>query len=295
MPQITANGIALEYESFGRESDPCILLIMGLGTQLTGWPDSFCEQLAEPGYRVIRYDNRDIGLSERFDQARAPNIPLMMGLRTLGLPASAPYSLKDMAEDAVGLLDALHISAAHVVGASMGGMIAQLLAGHFPDRTMSITSIMSTTGHRSLPRSDPDAARALMLKPKDPNDMDSIVARNVRVRRAIQSPAYPKDDEELWDMAAQSVQRGGYQPDGVSRQLAAIISSRDRRRLLQTIRVPALVIHGEEDPLVKVECGEDTARHIPNSELAVFPGMGHDLPAPLLGEMADLIHETAAR
>lgn len=295
MPRASANDIEIEYESFGDPGNPAILLIMGLGTQLTAWPESFCEQLVELGYRVVRYDNRDIGLSSRIDHARTPNIPVIAGLSLLGIRPRVSYTLEHMAADAVGLMDALDIQAAHVVGASMGGMIAQLVAGHYPERTLSVTSIMSTTGHRSLPRADPEATKALLLKPDDPSDMQSVIARNVRVRKTVQSPKYPKDHDEIWDTAAKAVARGGYYPQGVARQLAAVIVAKDRRRLLRTVQAPALVIHGDADPLVKVECGVDTAEHLPNGELAVFPGMGHDLPAPLLGEMADLIHETATR
>lgn len=295
MPKAQANDIEIEYEAFGDAANETILLIMGLGTQLTAWPDDFCQQLVDYGYHVVRFDNRDIGLSTRLDHQRAPNIPAVLGLTLLRIPAPIPYSLLDMADDAVGLLDALDIACAHIVGASMGGMIAQLIAVHHPKRTLSVTSIMSTTGHRSLPRSDLEATRALLRKPEDPDDMESVVARNVRVRKTVQSPLYPKDDAELWDTAARAVKRGGYYPQGVARQLAAVITAKDRRHLLRGVTVPALVIHGEDDPLVKVQCGIDTARHLPDCELAIFPGMGHDFPALLLGEIAEKIHQTASR
>ena len=295
MTKVRANGIDIEYESFGDPADETILLIMGLGTQLTAWPDSFCEQLVSHGYHVVRFDNRDIGLSTRLDEARAPNIPVLVGLRMIGLRPRVAYTLEDMARDAAELLDALGIHAAHLVGASMGGMIAQLVAAHYPGKTLSMTSIMSTTGHRSLPRSEPQATRALLLKPENPECMDSVVERNVKVRKAVQSPGYPKSHEELWDTAARAVERGGYYPQGVARQLAAIVLAPQRRELLRGIQVPSLVIHGDADPLVKVECGIDTAEHLADSELAIFTGMGHDFPEPLMGEMAALIHATASR
>ncbi|MFK7829347.1 MAG: alpha/beta fold hydrolase [Congregibacter sp.] len=295
MPQVAANDIQIEYESHGDPAAPTVLLIMGLGTQLTAWPDAFCDHLVGHGYHVLRFDNRDVGLSTHFDEARTPNIPALVALKMLRLPSLVPYRLRDMADDAVSLLDALHITAAHVVGVSMGGMLAQLVAAHYPGRTLSMTSIMSTTGNRALPRSDKAATEALVLQPGDPEDMQSIIERNVRVRRALQSPRYPKSDEELWESAAASVARGGYRPQGVARQLAAIIAAKDRRALLKKVQAPSLVIHGEDDGLVKVECGIDTAEHIPNCALKVFPGMAHDLPTPLLAPMADLIHATASR
>jgi len=268
---------------------------MGLGTQLTGWPEDFCQHLVDLGYHVLRFDNRDIGLSEKLHGRRPPSIPLLVGLRSLRFPVRVSYTLDDMARDAVGLLDALRISQAHVVGASMGGMIAQLFAAKYPQRTLSLTSIMSTTGHRSLPRADTMATRALMLKPDDPEDVQSIVERNVRVRRVLQSRTHPKSEEELWDTAAAAVERGGYNPEGVARQLAAIVAADHRRDLLNQIMAPALVLHGDEDPLVKLECGVDTAKHLPNGELHVMRGMAHDLPAVLLPEMAERIHFTARR
>jgi pimeloyl-ACP methyl ester carboxylesterase len=297
LPDIQANSITLEYETFGSADKPAVLLIMGLGTQLTGWPDHFCEGLAAEGYHVLRFDNRDIGLSTRLDAARVPNIPALAALSTLRIPSPLPlpYYLEDMAADAVGLLDALGIARAHVVGASMGGMIAQLVAAHYPQRILSLTSIMSTTGNRSLPRADRAATRALLMKPDNPADPASIVARNVRVRRAVQSRSYPKSEQELHDAAAAGVARGGYYPQGVARQLAAVIAAKDRRRLLREVAAPALVIHGDEDILVKPACGIDTAEHLPNAELMMLQGMGHDFPEQLLPQMISGIHRVAQR
>lgn len=295
MAQTQANGITIEYESFGNHNAATIMLIMGLGTQLTGWPDAFCESLASLGYRVIRFDNRDIGLSTHLEAESTPNIPLLAGLSMLRFSPPVAYTLDDMGKDAIGLLDALGIARAHFVGASMGGMIAQLVAARFPQRTLSLTSIMSTTGNRALPRADRHATRALLMKPDDPLNPESVIARNMRVRKAVQSPAYPKSDDELHDAAARAFHRGGYDPAGVARQLAAVIVSGDRRRLLRGIAVPSLVMHGDADPLVKLECGLDTARHLPDATLKVFPGMGHDFPEPLLQAMAEQIHHTASR
>ncbi len=295
MPNINVNNINIAYETRGNPQNPTVLLIMGLGTQLTGWPEAFCDLLVDHGYHVLRFDNRDIGLSTRLDHTRTPNIPALVVLKTLKLPARPVYTLEHMASDAVGLLDALNIEKAHIVGASMGGMIAQLIAAHYPQRTLSLTSIMSTTGHRSLPRADREATRALLLKPDDPKDMQSVIERNIRVRKALQSRTHPKQDDEIRETATEAVLRGGYYPEGVARQLAAIIVARDRRQLLTTIDAPALVIHGDEDILVKPECGVDTARYLPDCELQILPGMAHDLPTPLLDDIADAIHAVAQR
>ncbi len=295
MPQIKANGIQLEYLSQGDPTGETVLLIMGLGTQLTGWPEALCEHLVERGYHVLRFDNRDIGLSQRMDSKRAPNVPLLAGLRMVGLPVRVPYTLEDMAKDALALLDALKIERAHLVGASMGGMIAQLFAARFPARTASLTSIMSTTGHPSLPRAEKSATRALMLKPKNPRDLESVIERNVLVRKALQSRSHPKTHEEIWETAAAAVERGGYNPEGVARQLGAILAAQQRRALLGIVQAPALVLHGDEDPLVKLECGIDTAKHLPDAELHILQGMGHDFPAVHLEEIADRIHGVAQR
>lgn len=295
MPNITVNDVTLEYLSQGNPENETILLIMGLGTQLTGWPEEFCEDLVGLGYHVLRFDNRDIGLSMRLDKAQPPNIPWLVLRSSLGMRPRVPYFLDDMAADTVALLQALGIGQAHVVGASMGGMIAQLIAANYPERSLSLTSIMSTTGHRSLPGADRAARKALMLQPKDPNSMDSVIERNVLVRKALQSRSHPKTDEEVRETAAAAVARGGYNPEGVARQLAAIIVAKERRALLRRVKCPALVIHGDEDPLVKPECGIDTHKHLPDSELMLMPGMGHDLPQHLLEEIARGIHSTAQK
>lgn len=295
MPSVLVNGLSLEYESFGRDTDPCVLLVMGLGTQLTAWPVSLCEALVDRGYRVIRFDNRDVGLSTRLAHAGAPRVPLIATLRLLGLPVRVPYQLEDMALDAIGLMDALDIDRAHVVGASMGGMIAQLMAGHHAHRVLSLTSIMSTTGHRSLPGPDAKARRALLMKPDDPQDMSSVQRRNMTVRRTLESPSYRQSDASLEKMVSDALARGGYDPAAAARHLAAVLASGHRRALLAGVTVPSLVLHGEADILVKPACGRDTADCLPNSRFVTFPGMGHDLPEALMPEWAQLIDETATR
>lgn len=295
MPQVATNGLSLEVERFGRASDPAIVLIMGLATQMTAWPLSLCEALVEQGFQVLRFDNRDVGLSTRLANLRPPKVPLVAGLRMLGLPVRVPYRLEDMAADTVGLMDALDIPEAHVVGASMGGMIAQLLAAHYPTRVLSLTSIMSTTGHRSLPGPEPAARRALTLAPEDPDSFDSIKARNMAVRRALQSPGYAQSDTDMERTVVDALKRGGYDPDAVARQLGAIIAAGHRRDLLKRVRQPALVIHGKADPLVKPECGRDTAACLANSKLVEVEGMGHDLPDALMPGWAELIAATARR
>jgi proline iminopeptidase len=280
MTAATANGIAIEYESLGDPSAPPILLIMGLGMQLVAWPDAFCQGLVEQGFRVVRFDNRDCGLSSKIRVRKQPNLVTAFAAAWLRLPVRAPYTLHTMAADAVGLLDALDIRRAHVVGVSMGGMIAQVIAATYPERVLSLTSIMSSSGSRKVSRPRPDAKRALLSKPRDPGDPESVIDHLVGVFGIIGSPGFPSTREELREQLARNVRRG-YYPAGVTRQLVAIIASGDRRKLLQKITAPTLVIHGAEDPLVPVEAGRDTARHIAGANLKVIDGMGHDLPPAL--------------
>lgn len=288
MAAIAANGITIEHETIGDPAAPPILLIMGLGMQLIAWPDAFCRGLVERGFRVIRFDNRDCGLSSKIRVERQPNIVTAAAAAWLRLPVRAPYTLDDMAADAVGLLDALGVPQTHVVGLSMGGMIAQVMAARYPGRVLSLTSIMSSSGRRKAMRPRPAAKRALLSQPADPEDPASVVEHLVAVFGVIGSPAFPTDREALREHLTRSVRRA-YYPAGVARQLMAIIASGDRRRLLRKITAPTLVIHGADDPLVPVEGGRDTARHITGARLTVIDGMGHDLAPGLLPMLIDAI------
>jgi pimeloyl-ACP methyl ester carboxylesterase len=288
VPTVQANGITLEYESFGNEHDPVILLVMGLGLQMIAWPDVLCETLARRGYRVIRFDNRDCGLSTVFDHAGKPNIMLSYFRYLLHLPFKSAYSLDDMARDVVGLMDALRITCAHVVGASMGGMISQNLAARFPDRVKSLTSIMSTTGKRSLPKPEHRALKVLLRKPAKRGDFEGAVQRLHQLLKTIGSVTNPADPAYLRSMCERHVSRA-YLPQGMARQLVAIAAADDRTPIVRTIARPTLVIHGAEDPLLPPECGRDTARAIPGARFELVQGMGHDLPLPLVPQLADLI------
>jgi pimeloyl-ACP methyl ester carboxylesterase len=288
MPRLRCNGLEIEYESLGDPAAPAILLIMGLGMQLLAWPDEFCQRLLARGFRVIRFDNRDVGLSARYGGKRRSNLVWAMLAARLRLPLRPPYSLSDMADDAIGLLDGLGIAQAHVVGASMGGMIAQLLAARFPQRVLSLTSIMSSSGNRRLEPPKPDALKALLSRPADPHDLEGVIDHLVRVFGTIGSPGFPPDPVELRQRLSRSVRRG-YYPQGVARQLIAVVASGDRRKLLRTIVAPTLVIHGAADPLVPPEAGRDTARNIPGAKLMLIEGMGHDLPPALYERLAEAI------
>lgn len=284
---VSANGLQLAYDEFGNADDPVILLIMGLGTQMIAWPVEFCEGLAQRGYRVVRFDNRDIGLSEKMDSAESPNLIKLAALSRLKLPTKVPYKLHDMAEDAVGLMDALDIGSAHIVGASMGGMIAQLVAGIYPFRVLSLTSIMSSSGHRALPGPKREVAMHMVRRPRNA-DAAALQDYGVRTWRLIGSPAYQPTDEALREKLSASYQRS-YYPAGYTRQMAAIMGSGDRVSLLKKILAPTLVIHGKADVLVPVACGIDTARHVNGARLELIEGMGHDLPKELLGHFVELI------
>jgi pimeloyl-ACP methyl ester carboxylesterase len=281
MPQAKANGITIEYETFGRPGDPALLLIMGFATPLTTWPVKFCEGLAAKGFFVIRFDNRDIGKSTHLSDLGAPNIAETMGKLMSGQPVTAPYALDDMAADSVGLLDALHIDKAHIVGASMGGMIAQIVAAKYPHVTKSLVSIMSTTGKRDLPQAKPEAMAALMMLPASGSVADRV-AVSVKSWRVIGSPGYPATDEELTRAVTEAVTRAPYDPAGVGRQMVAIVAAPPRNDLLKSVRAPALVIHGADDPLVPVEGGKDTAASIQGAKLEIVPGMAHDFTNALV-------------
>ena len=294
MPVVEANGIPIHYEDHGEPGDPVILLIMGFGAQLTLWPEELVAALVGEGFRVIRYDNRDIGLSHKFHGVRAPGVVKLTLMSRIGLRPRVPYTLSDMADDGAGLLAALGIEAAHVAGASMGGMIAQRFAARHPGRTRSLTSIFSTTGNPRLPPARKEALQALITRPAS-NDEAVLVEHGMMLARTIGSPGSPTDEARLRANVTAAVRRSVY-PEGPTRQLAAIVADGDRRKLLRTLDVPTLVLHGEDDPLIPVAAGHDTAEHIRGARLRTIPGWGHDLPLPLLGELAKEIaaHARAA-
>ena len=262
------------YETFGNRDDPAVLLVMGLGTQMLGWHEAFCRQLADRGFFVIRYDNRDIGRSTHFKGHKPPTIKQLV----LRDKAAASYSLADMADDGIGLLDQLGIERAHVVGASMGGMIAQLMAANHPDRVLSLASIMSNTGHRW--KGMPGLRIYPMFMRRPPDNREGAIESTVSTFRMIGSPSYPFDEEELRRVAQLAYERG-YNPAGTARQLAAIITSGDRVDDLRRITAPTVVIHGTRDLMVRPSGGRETAKAIPDARLVEIDGMGHDLPREL--------------
>ena len=285
--KVQANGLAIEVEDSGPAGDaPPVLLVMGLGMQLTAWPREFVDALVAAGHRVIRFDNRDIGLSARFDHLGAPNLLWESMKLRFGMPVRAPYTLADMAADAFGVLDALGIASAHVVGASMGGMIAQRMALAAPARVRTLTSIMSSSGARHLPGPQARVLQVMMSRPRDHSE-PVVLAHYVRLFQAIGSPGYPSTPQELRKRILESVRRGGYRPAGSARQLAAVAADTQRCEELRRIRVPTLVLHGEDDPLVPLRCGEDTAQRIPGARLVTIPGMGHDLPPAVVERLLD--------
>jgi pimeloyl-ACP methyl ester carboxylesterase len=287
MAKIRANGIELEYESHGDPRHPALLLIMGLGAQLTVWPLPFVEALVARGFHVIRFDNRDVGLSTKIERAGVPNLYAIVAQQFLRFRPQVPYTVADMAEDAAGLLDALGIASAHVVGASMGGMIAQHLAARHPDKVLSLTSMMSTTGNPLLPMASFDAMRALIRRPRSQN-IDALVAHGMALTRTIAGPGYPMDEEVLRARVRENIERASYAP-GFTRQLAAIIADGDRRPMLRRLRVPAVVIHGTTDPLIPPACGRDTAANISGARLIELERMGHSLPVELIPAIVEAI------
>lgn len=284
-----ANGLSLEYESFGVEDAPTILLIMGLGAQLLRWNREICDGLVAQGYRVIRFDNRDCGLSSRMEGAPIPDIGAAL---RHGARLEVPYTLEDMAVDSLALLDALSVESAHIVGISMGGAIAQIIAAHYPERVRSLTCIMASSGNPGLPGPTPQAAAALFAPLPHDRSRESIIADGIRRYLAVASPGYPSDPVRLNAMFGQEYDRGFY-PQGVVRQLGAVIANGDRRPLLGNVRAPTLVIHGAADPLLPPACGEDVALHVRGAQRCVIDGMGHDLPLALTGRLVGAIAEIA--
>jgi len=282
-----ANGIEIEYETFGNRKDPALLLIMGLGAQLTLWPESLCEGLAGQGLFVVRYDNRDVGLSTDFDQWGLPNLMDAMARLMKGQKVDAPYLLSDMAADATGLLDALGIDRAHMVGGSMGGMIAQVIAATHPTRTRSLVSIMSTSGRYGLPAGKPEAVAMLSAQPEG-TACEQLIAHGMKLRTVISGPGYPTDPATMRALVERNIDRR-YYPPGAARQYLAIMASGPRVDLLKTVRVPTLVLHGEDDPLLPVECGRDVAALVPGAKIETFPGWGHDVPEQMVPKLVSSI------
>jgi len=285
--KIKANGITLEVEDTradGSQNDrPAVLLIMGLGMQLIAWPPALVQALVDAGYRVIRHDNRDIGLSQPFDHLGAPNLVWASLQHRLGLSPRAPFTLKDMAADAVGVLDALKIERAHIVGVSMGGMIAQRVAIAAPQRVLSLTSIMSSSGARGLPRAKPRVLKALLSRPAS-HAHEDIVNHYINLYTVIGSPDFVVHEAELRARILAGITRS-FRPVGTMRQMVAIVADSTRAAELVRVQAPTLVVHGAADPLVPLACGKDTARRIPGARLEVIKGMGHDLPPGVVQEI----------
>lgn len=298
--KIRANNIDIEVEDSGAGLDargrprPVVLLIMGLGMQLIAWPTEMVQGLIDAGFRVVRFDNRDAGLSQSFDALGTPGL-LWVGLKyRLGWRITPPYSLQDMAADALGVLDALRIDKAHIVGVSMGGMIAQRLALSAPARVLSLASIMSSSGARGLPAARPEVTRLLLSRPAD-KSTQAAIEHSVRLFRAIGSPGFAMSEADLRERVSAAHQRS-FRPRGIARQMVAVVADTARVAALARVAVPTLVVHGKADPLVPFACGEDTARRIPGARLEGIQGMGHDLPTGVVVRLLALLipHFTAA-
>jgi pimeloyl-ACP methyl ester carboxylesterase len=290
-PQIArANGIDICYEIFGDAKAEPMLLIMGLGAQMIHWDDEFCRQLAARGFRVIRFDNRDIGKSSKLSGGKRLTAVELLKLRFLKIPVAAPYTLLDMAKDTIGLMDVLGIQSAHLVGASMGGMIAQEIAISFPQRVRSLTSIMSTTGNPKVPPPTREASAILMAPPVTTHD--EYIVRYAQTWKILRGGSFP-EDEALDRSRAERTYERGLNPAGVGRQLRAILASGSRKERLRAVKAPTLVIHGTVDPLVRPEGGKDTAASIPGAKLLLVERMGHALPIPMWPQIIDAIDKHA--
>ncbi len=292
MARAPSNGIELEYEVIGNPADPALLLIMGLGAQLITWDDELVLALARRGLFVIRFDNRDVGLSTHLDGAPAPNALEIITRRAKGEPLGVAYTLSDMADDAAGLLDHLDLPSAHVLGASLGGMIAQTLALAHPRRVRSLTSVMSTTGNPSMPPAKPEAMARLGMPA--PNERAAYIEHSVGTQRIMAGSGFPFDEQRGRRLAGRLFDRAFY-PQGPARQIAAVMASGSRREALESLRVPTLVVHGLEDPLIPVEGGLDTHAAITGSELLLIDGMGHSLPRGVWPSLIDAVQKHVAR
>jgi pimeloyl-ACP methyl ester carboxylesterase len=286
MPRAEANGVELEYDTFGEPSSPPLLLVMGLAYQMIEWDERVCRLLADRGFWVIRFDNRDVGLSTKMDHLGLPDMLAALAGNPVGL-----YTLDDMAEDAVGLLDTLGVRAAHVVGASMGGMIAQLIAIHHPERVLSLTSIMSTVGGPAVVQAESDVLLALLSPPG--GTRDEQIEHSVALRRLINGKDLPFDEDEARRRATLARDRS-FHPDGALRQMIALAAAPDRAPALRRLRIPSLVIHGEDDPLVPPDNGRQTAAALPGARLMMIPAMGHHIPPRVWPEVLDALVEVTS-
>ena len=290
-PQIArVNGIEICHETFGDANADPIVLIMGLGAQMIHWDDDFCRQVAGRGFRVIRFDNRDIGKSSKMSGGKRLGVVELLKLRFLRIPVAAPYKLRDMAQDTVALMDHLRVRSAHIVGASMGGMIAQEIAITFPERVRSLTSIMSTTGNPKIPPPTREAAAVLMAPP--PASKEEYFARYATTWKVLRAGSFPEEEALDPARAARTWDRG-LNPPGVGRQLRAVLASGSRKERLRAVKAPTLVIHGTVDPLVRPEGGKDTAASIPGAKLVMIDGMGHALPIRMWPQIIGAIAEHA--
>ncbi|SMH37844.1 alpha/beta fold hydrolase [Mesorhizobium australicum] len=295
MPSVQSNGITLAYESFGSPQDEAVLLVAGLGAQMLRWTDAFCAELAAKGFRVIRFDNRDAGRSTHLSGASAPDFAALAAAVAAGTAPDVPYTLADMAADTIGLMDALEIDKAHIVGRSMGGMIAQLVAATSPARVLSLTAIMSSSGAPGLPQAEPEVM-AMMMRPgpSPTTDREGYVAHALAFARRIAGPGYPFDADAQREIVLGELAHG-LDPAGTGRQVAAIAATGSLRPLFGAILAPTLVIHGADDPLVPIAAGEDIATHVAGARFLKIDGMGHDLPAPLNAQVIEAIVDNAGR
>ena len=289
MPNIKANGIQIEYEEFGNPNDPPIILIMGLGGQMIFWDVELCQQLVDKGFRVIRFDNRDVGLSTNFNGAKNPNFIIFSLLQLIGITLKTPYTLKDMADDTAGLMDALAIKQAHIVGASLGGMIAQSLCINHPERVLSATLIFTSSLNRKLPRPSNKIMKIISTPVKDPHDLEEAIKRARNLFSLISGPNYPPDLDHIEKIVRESSKRENADKDNAPRQLLGIAATNSLVPDLQKLDLPVQIIHGDADPLVSIEAGKEIHKNIRNSKLKIYEGMGHQFPKDLYPEWADLI------
>ncbi len=284
LPETTLerDGVTINYDAFGDKNDPALLLVMGLGTQMTAWTDAFCTSIAQLGYFVVRYDNRDTGLSSWFEDSGVPSGLAFLQAGFFGKALESPYSLEDLADDGIAVLDALGIQKAHVFGVSMGGMIAQIMALRHRERLLSLISMMSTTNERDLPKMRFAAMRKLLSQ--SPDNEPEYLQHLLGVFRVFEGSAYPFSDNEFFAGARERFRRA-YNASGGGRHLAAVLNTKGRRDALKTMDLPALIMHGDEDPLVRVEHGIDTYEALPNAKLIIFKGLGHVLPEAVVPEL----------